>query len=53
MRIKSNVFPLHPDSVANMSSSPFKESGFTMDPMLEAALDFDDDSEDEGHGDRE
>ena len=40
------------DSVANMSGSPVKEGVFTMDPMLEHALDFDTDDEDE-HGDRD
>ena len=28
------------------SDSPYKEGGFIMDPMLEAALDFDTDDED-------
>ena len=40
------------DSVANMAGSPVKEGVFTMDPMLEHALDFDTDDEDE-HGDRD
>ena len=40
------------DSVANMTGSPVKEGVFTMDPMLEHALDFDTDDEDE-HGDRD
>ena len=40
------------DSVANMSGSPVKEGVFTMDPMLEHALDFDTDDEEE-HGDRD
>ena len=38
------------DSVANLSGSPVKEAVFTMDPMLEHALDFDTD-DDEEHGD--
>lgn len=40
------------DSVANLSGSPVKEGVFTMDPMLEHALDFDTD-EDEEHGNRD
>ena len=40
------------DSVANMTGSPVKEGVFTMDPMLEHALDFDTDDEDE-LGDRD
>ena len=40
------------DSVANLSGSPVKEGVFTMDPMLEHALDFDTD-EDEERGDRD
>ena len=35
------------ESVSNLSGSPVKD-GFVMDPMLEAALDFDDDT-DEAH----
>ena len=41
------------DSVANLSGSPIKEGVFTMDPMLEAALDFDtDDDEEDENGER-
>ena len=40
------------DSVTHLSGSPVKEGVFTMDPMLEHALDFDTD-EDEEHGDRD
>ena len=42
-----DVFHFTSDSVANMSGSPVKEGVFTMDPMLEHALDFDTDDEDE------
>ena len=41
----SNIFL---ESVSNLSGSPIKESPFVMDPMLEAALDFDDDEESDG-----
>ena len=37
----------HADSVANLSGSPIKDGPFVMDPMLEAALDFDTDDDDE------
>ena len=45
-----DLFCYHLDSVANLSGSPVKEAVFTMDPMLEHALDFDTD-DDEEHGD--
>ena len=47
-----DVFHFTSDSVANMSGSPVKEGVFAMDPMLEHALDFDTD-EDEERGDRD
>ena len=48
--IVMDLFISPSDSVANLSGSPVKEAVFTMDPMLEHALDFDTD-DDEEHGD--